>query len=324
VFCGGEAVTPRVRDRFHDRFSGQLINCYGPTELGCVAETVLPVEPGAPVPVGPPVEHRRAYVLDDNLQPTPIGVPGELYVGGEVGIAQSYHRRPALTAERFPADPFGRPGSRMYRTGDLVRYRPDGVLEHLGRLGRQVKIRGVRIELSEIEAVLAEHDDVAQCVVSMVPGRDGEIAAFVVAGDGRASSVSTLFAHARRLLPAHMVPTTITAVEAVPTFVNGKIDIDHLLARIDRSSAGELEPFVVPATVTEAQVAALFGQILRVDEVSATSGFFELGGHSLLVFRLIEMCNAVFGVDLAVRQVLRALTPRALAALVDEHRRRQP
>jgi amino acid adenylation domain-containing protein len=317
VFCGGEPVTPRVRDGFHERFTAEIINCYGPTELGCVAETVLPVEPNAPVPVGRPPEHRRVYVLDDNLQPTPVGVPGELHVGGEVGIAQSYHRRPGLTAERFLPDPFGLPGGRMYRTGDLCRFRADGVLEHLGRIGRQVKIRGMRIELAEIEGVLAEHCDVAQCVVSVVPGRDGEIAAFVTAAAGRSLSIPALVSHASRLLPEHMMPATITQVDAIPTFVSGKIDMEQLLSRIDRGSATELEPFVAPATESEARVAGFFRQILKVAEVSATASFFDLGGHSLLVFQLIEMCTAEFGVELAVRDVLQALTPRRLAMAID-------
>jgi amino acid adenylation domain-containing protein len=317
VFCGGEPVTPRVRDGFHERFAAGIINCYGPTELGCVAETVLPVEPDAPVPVGRPPEHRRVYVLDDHLHPAPIGVPGELYVGGEVGIAQSYHRRPGLTAGRFLPDPFGLPGGRMYRTGDLCRFRGDGVLEHLGRAGRQVKIRGVRIELAEIEAVLTEHSDIAQCVVSVVPGRDGEIAAFVVPSAGRSVSVGALVSHARRLLPEQMIPATVTEVDAIPTFVNGKIDVEQLLSRIDRGSVTELEPFVAPATESEARVAGLFRQILDVAEVSATASFFDLGGHSLLVFQLIEMCTAEFGVELAVKDVLQALTPRRLAMVID-------
>jgi amino acid adenylation domain-containing protein len=317
VFCGGEAVTPRVRDGFHQRFAASIINCYGPTELGCVAETVLPVDPGAPVMVGRPPEHRRVYVLGDHLQPAPIGVPGELYVGGEVGIAQSYHRRPGLTAERFLPDPFGLPGGRMYRTGDLCRWRADGVLEHLGRIGRQVKIRGVRIELAEIEAVFAEHDDVAQCVASVAAGRDGEIAAFVAPADGRSISVPALVAQARGLLPGHMIPATVTVVDKIPTFVNGKIDMERLLAGIDRTSPTDLEPFVAPATDREARVAGMFGEILGVDTVSATAGFFTLGGHSLLVFQLIEMCIDKFGIQLAVKEVLAALTPRELAAAID-------
>jgi len=318
VFCGGEPVTPRVRDGFHERFAAKIINCYGPTELGCVAETVLAVEPKAPVPVGRPPEHRRLYVLDDHLQPKPIGVPGELYVGGEVGVAQNYHRRPALSAERFLADPFGLPGRRMYRTGDLCRFRSDGVLEHLGRIGRQVKIRGVRIELAEIEAVLAEHDDVAQCVVSVVPGRDGEIAAFVAPAAGRSVSIPALVAYARLVLPEYMIPATVTVLDAIPTFVNGKIDMEQLLSQIDRGSMNAQEPAVAPATETEARVADLFRRILEVDTVSVTASFFELGGHSLLVFQLIEMCTAEFAVELAVKDVLEALTPRQLAAVLDD------
>jgi amino acid adenylation domain-containing protein len=318
VFCGGEPITPRVRDGFHERFAAGIINCYGPTELGCVAETLLPVEPNAPVPVGLPPEHRRVYVLDENLQPAPVGVPGELYVGGEVGIAQSYHRRPGLTAERFLPDPFGLPGGRMYRTGDLCRFRGDGVLEHLGRIGRQVKIRGVRIELAEIEAVLAEHPGVAQCVVSVVPGRDGEIAAFVAPSAGQPVSIPELVSHARRLLPEHMIPASVTEVDSIPTFVNGKIDIEQLLGRIDRNSATAPHPVVGPATPSEARVAGVFQRILGVGEVSVTASFFALGGHSLLIFRLIELCTAEFGVQLAVKEVLEALTARKLAALIDE------
>ncbi len=317
LFCGGDAVTPLVRDGFHERFSGSIINCYGPTELGCVAETVLSVEPGAPVPIGPPVEHRRVYVLDDRLQPLPIGAVGELYVGGDVGIAQSYHRHAGLTAERFSADPFGRAGGRMYRTGDLVRYRPDGVLEHMGRVGRQVKVRGVRIELAEIEAVIAEVPDITQCVATVVPDSEGEIAAFAVAVPGAAMSAPTLFGHARRVLPAHMVPSTITVLEAIPTFVNGKIDQGRLLTLIDRAGIVEPAPYEQPETVTEARIAAFFAQVLQMDRVSVTTKFFDLGGHSLQVFSLIELCTEEFGVDLAVRQVLRDLTPRALARLID-------
>ena len=315
VFCGGEPVTPRVRDGFHERFDAALINCYGPTELGCVAETVLPVEPGAPVVVGPPPTHRRTYVLDERLEPTPIGVPGELYVGGEVGIAQSYHRRPALTAERFLPDPYGLPGGRMYRTGDLCRYRDDGVLEHLGRIGRQVKIRGMRIELAEIEAVFAEHEDVAQCVVTVLPDRDGEIAAFAVPAEGRTVAVPALVAHASRLLPAHMVPPTVTVVGEIPTFVNGKIDFGTLL-RLDRTSAAAPAPVVAPRDATEAKVAAMFATLLGRDTVSVTDSFFALGGHSLLVFKLIEECETEFGVELGVQEVLPVLTPRELAALI--------
>jgi amino acid adenylation domain-containing protein len=317
VFCGGEAVTPRVRDGFHERFDADLINCCGPTELGCVAETVLAVEPNAPVMIGSPPTHRRVYILDDNLDPTPIGVAGELFVGGEVGIAQGYHRRAALTAERFLADPFtDQPGERMYRTGDLCRYREDGVLEHLGRIGRQVKIRGVRIELAEIEAVLAEHADVGQCVVTVVPDRDGEIAAFVTPADGRSISVAALLAHAAPLLPTAMLPTTVTVVSRIPTFVHGKIDFGALLSQIDRSGGTDPLPPVVPATTFEARVARIYCDILGREAISVTESFFVLGGHSLLVFKLIELCAEEFQVDLSVKDVLEALSARELAGAI--------
>jgi len=315
LLCGGEAVPPRIRDGFHERFAGQIVNCYGPTELGCVAETVLPVEPGAPVMVGRPPAHRRVYVLDDTLAPTPVGVPGELFVGGEVGMADGYHRRPALTAERFLPDPFGPPGERMYRTGDLVRFREDGELEHLGRIGRQVKIRGMRIELAEIEAVLSEQADVASCVVTVPPGGDGEIAAFVAPQPGGRVAVPALLAHAARQLPAHMLPATVTAVDAIPTFVNGKTDVQALL-RLPRTAVTGTEPHVGPVGTTEVAVAALFAELLERESVSVVESFLTLGGHSLLVLRLLDRVADEHGVELGIREVLGALTVRDLAALI--------
>ena len=315
LLCGGEAVPPRVRDGFHERFAGQIVNCYGPTELGCVAETVLPVEPGAPVVVGHPPAHRRVYVLDDTLAPVPVGVPGELFVGGETGMADGYHRRPALTAERFLADPFGPPGERMYRTGDLVRFREDGAIQHLGRIGRQVKIRGMRIELAEIEAVLSEPADVGSCVVTVPPGGDGEIAAFVAPPPGGRVAVHDLLAHAARHLPAHMLPTTLTAVDAIPTFVNGKTDVEALL-RLPRTAVTGTEPHVPPSGPTEVRVAALFAELLDRERVSVVESFLTLGGHSLLVLSLLDRVADEHGVALGIREVLGALTVRELAALI--------
>ncbi|MFI0939407.1 amino acid adenylation domain-containing protein [Streptomyces sp. NPDC021020] len=314
VFCGGEPVTPRVRDGFHERFGAALVNCCGPTELGCVAETVLPAEPDAPVVIGLPPTHRRVYLLDERLEPVPIGVPGELFVGGEVGIAQSYHRRPGLTAERFLADPNGLPGGRMYRTGDLCRYRADGVLEHLGRIGRQVKIRGMRVELAEIEAVFAEHEDVARCVVTLVPGHDGEIAAFVAPAEGHSITVRDLVAHAGRLLPAHMVPPTVLAVERIPVFVNEKTDVGALLGLL-RQAAGTA-PVVEPRNAIEAKVAAVYADVLGRRSVSVTEGFFALGGHSLLAFSVIEACGEAFGLELSAKDLLSALSAREFAGLI--------
>jgi acyl-coenzyme A synthetase/AMP-(fatty) acid ligase len=316
VYVGGEPVTPRVRDGFHERFAADLINLCGPTELGCVAETVLAVAPNAPVMIGTPPAHRRVYLLDDNLDPTPIGVPGELFVGGDVGIAQGYHQQPGLTAERFLSDPYGPPGSRMYRTGDLCRYREGGVLEHLGRIGRQVKVRGVRVELAEIEAVLAEHEDVGQCVVTLVPDRDAEIAAFVTPADGRSISVPALLTHATALLPTAMLPATITVVSQIPTFVHGKTDFGALLRQIDRSGGTDPSHLVGPENTFEARVARIYCELLGRDAVSVTESFFVLGGHSLLVFKLIEQCTEEFQLELSVKEIVEALPARDLAATI--------
>ncbi|HEX6497455.1 MAG TPA: amino acid adenylation domain-containing protein [Micromonosporaceae bacterium] len=316
VFCGGEPVTVRIRDGFHARFTGKLINCYGPTEAGCVTDMVLPVEPGAPVPLGRPAANFRLYVLDENLEPTPVGVPGEVYIGGEIGIARCYHRRAVMTAERFVPDPYGVPGSRMYRTGDLCRYRDDGVLEHLGRIGRQVKVRGMRIELAEIEAVFAEHAEVSRCVATVVPQRDGEIAVFVVPAAGRSISVPALTSHAARLLPGHMMPTTVTEVDRIPQFVSGKIDFGSLLSRIDTAGVAGTEEVVAPADELEARLADIYCRVLNRDRVSVTESFFTLGGHSLLVLKLIETCAQELHVRPGVRDVFLASSVRQLAERV--------
>jgi hypothetical protein len=199
----------------------------------------------------------------------------------------------------------------MYRTGDLCRYRADGVLEHLGRIGRQVKIRGMRIELAEIEAVLAEHDGVAQCVVTVLPDRDA-IAAFVVpAGD---LAVPALLAHAASLLPAHMLPGTLTVVDEIPVFVHGKVDVGALLRQVDRS--GDPLAAVPPATGLESAVHGIYCDLLGRDAVGVTESFFVLGGHSLLVLALIERCAADLHVELSITDVLGALSVRELAALL--------
>jgi hypothetical protein len=204
----------------------------------------------------------------------------------------------------------------MYRTGDLCRYRADGVLEHLGRIGRQVKIRGMRIELAEIEAVFAEHEDVGQCVVTVVPDRDGEIAAFVVPSGGRSIQSPALLSHAAALLPAHMLPTTVTVVSRIPTFVHGKIDFGALLGQIDRSGGPDSQPTVAPANPVEAEVARIYCELLDRDAVSVTESFFVLGGHSLLVFKLIEICTDRFQVELSAQDVLEALSVRELAGAI--------
>ncbi|MEU4569773.1 amino acid adenylation domain-containing protein [Micromonospora sp. NPDC023956] len=317
VLSGGEPVTPRLRDSCHARLDADLVNGYGPTETGCATDMVVPREPGAPVvPLGRPAENFRLYVLGEHLDVLPIGVPGEAYLAAEVGLAHGYHRRADLTAERFLPDPYGPPGARMYRTGDICRYRPDGVLEHLGRIGRQVKVRGMRIELAEVESVLAEHDGVDECSVLAVdqPGRSG-LVAFVVPAPGTGADAAELRRHAARLLPAHMVPDWIVAVDGIPVSVNGKTDHAALLRGWSGPSGAETagRALVPPTGATEVTLAGVFAEVLGRTEVGATDNFFECGGHSLLIFKLIAACGRLLGVRPAVADVFAAPTVRQLA-----------
>jgi amino acid adenylation domain-containing protein len=326
VICGGEPMTPRLRDSFHARMSATLVNGYGPTEAGCVTDMVVPREPGVPVvPLGRPAANFRLYVLDEDLDVMSIGVPGEAYIGGDVGLAHAYHGRPALTAERFLPDPFGTPGSRMYRTGDVCRYRPDGVLEHLGRLGTQVKIRGMRVELAEIEAVLCEDPAVAACVASAVSDAAAQkVVAFVVPAEGAALDPAALLASAARFLPSYMVPSDVVLLERIPTSLNGKIDRLQMTTLWRAGGSAVPREIVPPADDGEARLKQVFESVLECGEVGVTESFFDLGGHSLLVFKLVAACEAEFGhrppvVDIFSAPTVRSLWPRIRAAEAVAH-----
>ncbi|MFI5757221.1 amino acid adenylation domain-containing protein [Streptomyces sp. NPDC051569] len=315
VIIGGEEVKPPLRDAFHAHFDAELVNCCGPTEAGTVVEGVIPREPGVPVlPLGRPCDNFRIHILGPDLEVLPIGVPGEMYIGGETGLAHGYHNRPGMTAERFLPDPFGPVGERMYRTGDLCRYREDGVIEHLGRIDRQVKVRGLRIELSEIESVLCEHPDVRACVVLAPSGFDGRIAAFVVPEPGSEPDPRELERHARNQLPTHMVPAAVVTVDQVPYNVNGKIDEKALLEHLGSRAAGGSTELVEPEGEMETRLAGVFGEVLGIERFSVTDGFFSLGGHSLLVFKLIAACARELGVKPTVGDVFAAPSVRELAA----------
>jgi amino acid adenylation domain-containing protein len=246
VLCGGEAVTPRLRDACHARLGATLVNSYGTTETHAVTLMELAPHPGCPrVPLGRPIAAYRLYVLDPELQPQPIGVAGELYIGGEVGLAHGYHRRPSLTAERFLPDPFGPAGTRMVRTGDLCRYDDAGVLEFLGRCDTQVKILGVRIELAEIEAALCEHPAVRSAIVLSIGGDGDRLVGFVVPADPAWLDVPDVLQHAARFLPRHMIPAVLVAIDEIPTTARGKVDREALVARWRAVPAAEV---VAPAT----------------------------------------------------------------------------
>jgi len=250
---------------------------YGPTET-TVWSTVQRVVPGEAILIGRPIANTRLYVLDDALQPVPIGVPGELWIGG-AGVANGYIGRPDLTAERFVQSPF-HPGERIYRTGDLVRSHADGRLEHLGRLDHQVKVRGYRIELGEVEAVLRSHPAVRDATVVV---RDDRLVAYIIHDPEVVGK--DLRAWAAGQLPAYMVPAVFVSMEAFPLTANGKVDRnrfpDPAPASPEHTVAAE------PLLASERIVAEVWAELLGLQHVTRTDNFFELGGHSLLAMEAV-------------------------------------
>ncbi|MEV0075818.1 amino acid adenylation domain-containing protein [Nocardia neocaledoniensis] len=311
VPVGGEALPGEVADRFANTLDAELRNHYGPTEA-VVCSTHMPVDGPqgtGVVPIGLPNRNVYTYVLDEALHLVPDGVVGELYLGGEQ-LARGYLDRPALSAQRFVADPFT-PGARLYRSGDLVRRNSFGELEFVGRADEQVKVRGFRIELGEVEAAIAAHPAVAHCVVIVTedPAIGAMLAAYVVPTE-ETVDLEQVRAFAAAGLPEYMVPSAFAVIPEIPLTVNGKLDKRALPA----ATPAVARTHRAPATATERKMCALFGALFSLDEVGAEDSFFELGGHSLLAARLVAQVRAEFGVELDVRVVFDSPTPAALAA----------
>jgi amino acid adenylation domain-containing protein len=303
----------------------RLVNSYGLTEATMDSTYFEPpvdaeLPPGRFVPIGQPLPNTRVYVLDGNLEPQPIGIPGELCIGG-AGVALGYLNRAELTAERFGPDPFSEePGARMYRTGDLARWLADGAIEFVGRSDRQLKIRGFRIEPGEIESVLEGHTGVRAAAITTREDDSGvpRIVAYLVGtGEGEPPAPDELRAFAAEQLPAYMIPTAWVLLDALPSTPNGKVDLDALPdPAFDRSSqAGEL---VAAATPTEHALVAIWREILGVEEIGTTDNFFALGGHSLLAVRLFAQIEDRLGVRLALASLFQSATIAELARMVDE------
>ncbi|MFE4637312.1 amino acid adenylation domain-containing protein [Streptomyces sp. NPDC056773] len=315
VLVGTETVPPDLFERFGA--TANLICAYGLTEA-TVNSTLWPARehggrPGGRVPIGRPDPNTRCYVLDDTLRPVPPGVVGELYVSGR-GLARGYLGRAGLSSERFVADPFGAPGSRMYRTGDRARWLADGNLDFLGRVDTQVKVRGFRIELGEIEAALASHPTVAQ--VAVLPDRDGDIVRLVGYAVPETGELNPqeLRAHVAELLPEYMVPALVVPLDGpLPLTPNGKLDRKALPAPNWSAMTGDARP----ATETQARLAALFCEILKLDTVGIHDNFFALGGHSMASMRLLGRIRAEFGAELSIRDVFDALTVAGLAGKLE-------
>jgi amino acid adenylation domain-containing protein len=312
ALCGGETLTPQLADSLLDR-TAAVWNMYGPTET-TVWSIVAAVERGSPITIGRPIANTRVYILDRRRQPVPVGVAGEIAIGGD-GVALGYLNRPDLTAERFVPDPFAQ-GALMYLTGDLARYLPDGRIEHLGRLDHQIKIRGFRVEPGEIEAALAASPDVAATVVvarAQAPGDTRLVAYFVP--EGATPSPSELRRRLRSTLPEHMVPSIFVALDELPLSANGKLDRNALPA--PRPAADDLTSSAMPRTAVEERMAVIWSRILDVDRVGVHDDFFELGGHSLLAVRLLVEVEDEFGVEVPLASFLETFTVAGLAAIID-------
>ncbi|PWW67081.1 non-ribosomal peptide synthetase [Actinokineospora spheciospongiae] len=299
---GAERLDPELARRWGDRRA--LFNAYGPTEvtINSVTWTYRPDDPG-PLPIGRPDPHVRAYVLDAGLLPVGVGVTGELYLAGPK-LAQGYVNRAALTAERFVADPYGPPGERMYRTGDLVRWRPDGQLVFLGRADHQVKLRGFRIELSEVETVLSRHPGVRACAVLV---RGDRLVGYVMPTDGADPDPATLRAHLGADLPDHMVPTAFVLLDRLPLGPTGKLDRDALPAPAAHTAAEDR----APATETEAALLAVFREVLG--DVRLDDSFLDVGGDSIVSLRVVSRARRA-GLTLTARDVFEGGTIAGIAA----------
>ncbi|HEV7667237.1 MAG TPA: amino acid adenylation domain-containing protein, partial [Thermoanaerobaculia bacterium] len=324
VIASGEALPWDLEQRFFARLPAvELHNLYGPTEASVdVTAWACGADEGTRsiVPIGRPIANAQIYLFDRRLRPVPLGATGELYIGG-MPLARGYLGRPKLTAEKFVPDPFGEcPGARLYRTGDLARHRQDGAIEYLGRTDHQVKLRGFRIELGEIESALVDHPSVGEAVLVLredSPG-DRRVVAYVVGRDGGTPSTVELGGFLRGRLPEHMAPSAIVALDRLPLTPNGKLDRRALPAP---SRQLEAATFEAPRTEIETVLAAIWSEVLRVEEVGAHDDFFALGGHSLLATQVMSRVRRILRLELPLRVLFSAPTLSGLAAAVERELR---
>ena len=314
VICSGEALPYVLQERFFTRLSAELHNLYGPTEAAvdvtawaCQRRTTHQL-----VPIGRPIANTQVYVLDADLQPLPIRVAGELYIGG-AQLARGYLNRPKLTAEKFVPNPFGT-DARLYQTGDRTRYLPDGNIEYLGRLDDQVKLRGFRIELGEIATVLAEHAGVRESVAVMREDGEGDkrLVAYVVPHQGQALTDEVLRGLLRDKLPEYMIPAAFVTLDSLPLTPNGKLDRRALPAP-DRARTRTRTVSNAAQSEAEQRIAAVWRDVLQLDQVSIHDNFFDLGGHSLLLARVQVTLQEMFGRELSTADMFRYPTISALA-----------
>ncbi len=330
LFLGGESLSPDLVAATLELFPHiEIYNVYGPTETTANA-SMGQVHAPDDVNIGYPVANTRLYVLDERRRLLPVGVPGELYIGG-AGVAQGYLHRPAQTAHSFLPDPFAKePGARLYRSGDVVRRRNDGVLSFVGRHDQQVKLNGYRIELGEIEVVLQEHAAVAQAVVLVrrIPDQaeDGidaqHLVAYIAPEAGKEPSVAELRNHLQDRLPAYMIPSIFITLRQMPLLPNGKIDRQALPDPVQADALVDA-PYRAPRSPVEEMLVELWSRVLGASRVGVDDDFFQLGGHSLLATQLVSRVREVFQVDLPLQQVFETPTIAGMAAYIESALRRE-
>ena len=317
ILCGGEALSEDLASQLAPRCAS-LWNMYGPTETTIWSSIQRVPENIGKISLGRPIANTQYYVLDGYLNPVPVGVAGELHIGG-AGLARGYLNRPELVSEKFISNPFSKnPKERLYKTGDRVRYLPGGEIEFLGRIDDQVKIRGYRIELGEIEATLGQHAGIQQAVVLAredSPG-DRRLVSYAVAAPGSTPSASDLRTFLLQRLPEYMVPSIFVSLESLPLTANGKLDRKALPAP-DQTRPDLSETIAPPRTPIEEILASIWAEVLKLDEVGIHDNFFHLGGHSLLAIQVISRMRNNFRMDLPVRTLFEAPTIAQLAARLE-------
>jgi amino acid adenylation domain-containing protein/non-ribosomal peptide synthase protein (TIGR01720 family) len=330
VVLAGEALPARVvRDIRAVLPDCRIANIYGPTEATVYATAWYSdgEDGGQAPPIGRPIANTRAYVLDAGLRPVPVGVPGELFLGGR-GLARGYLNRPGLTADRFVADPFGKPGDRMYRTGDVVRWNAAGELDYLGRADHQVKVRGFRIELGEVEAALLRHEDVAEAVAVVRQEESGHqrLVAYLVLAASTAPATVELRSWLKRSLPEYMVPAQFVVLDRLPLNPNGKVDRRALPAP-DAQPAPESQ-FVAPRTPVERELARIWCEVLGVDRIGVEDNFFSVGGDSILSIQVVARARqaglCLTSKDIFLRQTIAELAAEVGAVVAAEPVDRDP
>jgi len=318
VTCAGEALTRELRDRFHSQTRSAMYNLYGPTEASLAVTYWVCNGTERVIPIGRPMSNVRIYILDKHLRPVPIGVAGELHIGG-VAPGRGYLKRPELTADNFIPDAFSQSGGeRLYKTGDLARYRSDGALEFLGRLDHQVKIRGMRLELGEVEAALCQHPDVREAIVlahEITAGKS--LVAYVVSKQEPLPTGDELRNYLRRTLPEYMVPSAIVVLTELPLLSNGKLD-RRALPKPEEFLAQPEAAYIAPESELEQTLAGIWQEVFQVERVSIHSNFFDLGGNSLLLAKVHSKLRAALKRDIRIIELFKHSTIHTLAKYLGE------